>query len=439
MSRAVANMRIHLGLLLAACALWAYPGSAQQIVLSTYVGGPKADALTGAAVRPDGSVVVGGYTGAAHSPDKGEKLEGGQRLIRVFGPSGKVLAQETLPGRINDLDADQGGEIYVTGSGGSMKLDSSLKTLWTSDVGGEGARIRHGPKGGAVVLTQKRICVLTAAGKVAGEFPVSGGYVEDVACDVKLGLIFVCGFDNKRGTPPRQRNYPVQVAFVRAYDLGGKQAWAAYGWKGQDVADLELMADTRGYRLALGRDGKLYLGGESAGGNTMWMRSSLDLKQPVNQVKGDQFQNAYNTSANHISAVVRLDPKTGASEMATLLLARLASKGNKGNTLRMRAIAADEQGNVYVGGPSAFSPPKSPGSFGREGGGAYLVAFDKSFRRTYATTLAGDGATNAVAVGYGSLVAVGECKTELATYNPLKAAGDAEGDGFAALFRLPSE
>ena len=62
---------------------------------------------------------------------------------------------------------------------------------------------------------------------------------------------------------------------MRAHDLAGKQVWAAYGWKGQHVADIQLMADTRGYRLAVGRDGKLYLGGESAGGNTIWMRSSL--------------------------------------------------------------------------------------------------------------------------------------------------------------------
>ena len=44
-----------------------------------------------------------------------------------------------------------------------------------------------------------------------------------------------------------------------------------------------------------------------------------------------------------------------------------------------------------------------------------------------------------MAAGHGSLVAVGECKTELATYNPLKATGDAEGDGFLTLFRLPGE
>ena len=290
-----------------------------------------------------------------------------------------------------------------------------------------------------MVLADRSVTVLNGAGKVARSFPVSGGFVEDVACEPKLGLIYVCGFDNKKGTPPGQRNYPVQVAFVRALDMQGKQVWAAYGWGGQQVADIQLMADTRAYRLAMGGDGKLYVGGESAGGNTMWMRSSLKLDEKARLPKGDAYQEAYNTSANHITAVVRLDPKTGQSEIATLLLARLASKGNKGNTLRMRALAADAQGNVYAGGPSAFSPPKSEGSFGRTGGGAYLVIFNHNFQRTYATTLAGDGTTNAIAVGHGTLVVAGECKQELTTHRPLKAAGDAAGDGFATLFALPEK
>jgi hypothetical protein len=157
---------------------------------------------------------------------------------------------------------------------------------------------------------------------------------------------------------------------------------------------------------------------------------------PSSVTKADAYQNAYNTRANHITAVVRLDPKTGQSEMATLLLARLPSKGNQGNTLRMRALAADAQGNVYVGGPSASYPPHSEGAFGLTSGGAYLVVFNDKFQRIYAATLAGDGTTNAIAVGAGMLAVVGDCKVKLATHGPLKAAGDAEGDGFITLFTL---
>jgi hypothetical protein len=414
------------------CALPACAALAQQIVLSTYAGGSKSDVLTGAAVLPDGAIVIGGTVDAGRGGNKGEKLEGGQGIVSILSKSGPLVAQQKFPGTINDLDADAQGNIYVTGSTGSAKLDKSLKKpLWSSNVGGAEARIAPGPDGSAVILSGKQITLIDARGKTTGNFSVSGQYLNDVACEPKLRLIFVCGFDNKHGTPPGQKNYPVQVAFVRAYDFSGKQAWGAYGWGGQNVADLQLMADTRAYRIALGGDGKLYVAGESAGGNTMWARSSLDLKQNAGLAKGDAFQNAYNTRANHITAVVRLDPKTGQSEAGTLLLARLGN--GRGNTIRPRAIAADAKGNVYVGGASAFSPPKTPGSFGREGGGAYFVIFDANFKRLYATTLAGDGTTQAIAAGQGSIIAVGDCKKELATHKPLKAEGDDNGDGFTVL------
>ena len=312
---------------------------------------------------------------------QGEKLEGGQGSDPGHRANGEVLGQTTLPVRVSDLDGNDEADI----SRGRPRRQHEARRVLAGVLEERGGRRRgphlRGPQ------AWRRGAGPEADLRADGRWKVRGIPGQRRLCRRRglrreAGPDFRLRIDNKHGTPPRQRNYPVQVAFVRAYDPGGKQVWAAYGWKGQDVADLELMADTRGYRLAMGRDGKLYLGGESAGGNTIWMRCSLDLKKAVNQVEGDQFQHAYNTSANHILAVVRLDPKTGASEMATLLLARIASKGNKGNTLRMRAIAADEQGNVYVGGALASSPPKSPGSFGREGGGAYLVAFDKNFRRT---------------------------------------------------------
>lgn len=414
--------------------LTAVSAAAQQVQIATYVGGPKADALGSCAVLPDGSVVVGGVADATRGGK--DKLDGGQGLLQVFTKAGKPGPQQKLPASVSDLDANAQGNIFVVGAKGSAAFDASLKkTLWSSDVGGSEARICSGPDGGAVILAGKQVTIIDAVGKTTTSFSVSGNFLTDVACDPKQKSIFICGFDNKRGTPPGQKNYPVQVAFVRAYDVAGKQRWGAYGWGGQEVADLQLMADTRAYRLAFGGDGKLYVAGESAGGNTMWMRSPLDLKQNAPFAKGDAFQNAYNTSANHITAVVRLEPKTGQCDGGTLLLARLGN--NKGNTIRPRAIAADAKGNIYVGGASAFSPPKSPGSFGREGGGAYFVVFDAAFRRICATTLAGGGTTQAIAVGSGSVVAVGDCKTELTTHKPLKAEGDENGDGFVVLFSVP--
>ncbi len=410
--------------------------TAAEVVVSSYWGGPKYDELRAVAVLPNGLVAAGGFAEATMAGDKNKKAEGGEGRITLWSSEGKRIADESCEVVPSDMDCDAKGRVLVAGRGGVFCWDPGLKRKqWQAAVGGDDARVCPGPNGGAVVLANKRVSVFDAAGNLSGEFGVAGGFVNDVACDPVSQTIFVVGFDNKRGTPPGQKRYPVQVAFVRAYDLRGEQRWQAYGWEGQAVADRQLMADTRAYRAAFGDDGKLYVAGESAGGNTMWLRSSRNLDETLPMPKFDAFQHAYNTAANHITAVVRLDAKTGASEAATLLLARLPN--GKGNTIRPRAIAADAQGNIFVGGASAFSPPKTPGAFGREGGGAFLVVFDSQFRRTFATTLAGSATLQAVAVRSGVLAAVGQVQgNELATAKPVKPEGDDQGDGFLTILRV---
>lgn len=410
---------------------------AADAVVSSYWGGPKHDELRAVAILPNGLVAAGGLSGATVSDDKNKKVEGGEGRITLFSAEGKYISDvpcEIVP---SDMDCDAKGRLLVVGRGGVLCWDAAAKSKqWQANVGGDDARICAGPGGGAVVLANKQVSLFDAAGNLTGQFHPAGGFVADVACDPASQTIFVVGFDNKRGTPPGQKRYPVQVAFVRAYDLRGEQRWQAYAWDGQEVADRHLMADTRAYRVVLGDDGKLYVAGESAGGNTMWLRSSRNLDETLPMPKFDAFQHAYNTAANHITAVVRIDPKTGASEAATLLLARLGN--GKGNTIRPRAIAADSRGNVFVGGASAFSPPKTPGSFGREGGGAFLVIFDSQFRRSFATTLAGSATLQALAHRSGVLAAVGQVEgNELTTAKPAKPEGDDQGDGFLTILRVP--
>jgi len=408
----------------------------QQAVLATYVGGPKTDALTGAAVLPDGSIVVAGTFDAMLGGPKGKTPEGGRGAVLRYDPDGKPLGRADLPGQVADLDVDAAGNLYVAGDFGVRKLDASLeKTLFENETQRAAERVAAGPEGGAVVLAGKEVTLLDAAGKTRTTFEVKCSYATDVTCHPGEKLVVVCGFDNKRGLPPGQRNYPVQVAYVRAFDRAGNVAWNAYGWAGQEVADLHLMADTRAYRVAVGGDGKIYVAGESAGGNSMWTRASHDIEGKDQFVKGDKFQHAYNTGANHITAVARLDARSGRSEVATLLLSRRES--GRGANYRPRAIAADAEGNVYVGGFSDAFAPKTPGSFGTEGGGAYFLVLDKGLKRTYATVLAGSGVAQAVATGGGRIVAVGQCRGDLATFKPHKPSGDEAGEGFLVILGSP--
>ncbi len=363
----------------------------ETVVFSTWLGGAEDDRLAAAVVLEDGSILVGG-----DAEDEGA-------LIRLSADGQKVLSRRRTDGAVTDMTLARDGRVLAAGAFGVVALSpDAQKILWANPAGGKRARVAAGPDGSAVVLADKQVTVVAAGGKTRGSWKVKGGYVEDVACDPATGRVFVTGFDNNRG----HRN-PVQVAFVYAYD-GGERAWKAYGWGGKEVDDRGLMADTRGYRLTMGPDGNLYVAGESAGGNTMWSRRPQDLDAKADLVKGDKYQHAFNTRANHITYVGRLDPRTGASEGGTLLLARLSN--NRGNTIRPRALAADAAGNIYVGGASAYGCPVSEGAFGAaEPAGAWFCVFDETFTRQYATAF-GSGRTAAIALGPNAVVVVGEAK-----------------------------
>jgi len=410
-----------------------------QVVLSSYLGGAGEDKMTGAAVLGDGTIVVAGTMpdGELKPSDRIPRQDGRGDgiLLRLSADAKKVLSVTRLNGSIEDMDVDAEDNVYITCSAGSAKLNGPTgRRFWQSNVGGEGARIAAGPEGCAAILARKTVMLVESDGRLAKSWLVDADHVNDIACDVNNELIFATGFHNRRGTPPGQKNYPVQVAFVYAYDYEGKKVWTAYDWKGQEVADLRLMADTRGYRLAMGADGKLYLAGESAGGNTMWSRKSQDLKANLPLAKGDKYQVPYNTRANHITFVGRLDPRTGKTEAGTMLLARLSS--GRGNTIRPRALAADESGRVYVGGASASYPPISDGAFGGdfEGGGAFFCVFDRDFKRVYATKLC-SGITAGIALGKKAIVVVGDGKGNLKTVNPFQAEpAGGKSDGWLVVF-----
>ncbi len=410
-----------------------------QVSLSSYLGGDGEDKMTGAGVLSDGTVIIGGtlpeakLTPSPRVPE--QKGNGDGVLLRLSADGKEVLSVMRFKGTVDDLDVDAEDNVYVAGGFGSAKLNGKTgRFLWRSNMGGEGARIAAGPGGGAALLVGKNISLVEPDGRVGIIWPVDAAYVNDIACDVERKLIFATGFHNRRGTPPGQKNYPVQVAFIHAYNGHGKKVWTAYDWKGQEVADLKLMADTRGYRLAMGADGKLYVAGESAGGNTMWSRKSQDLKAELPLAKGDKYQVAYNTRANHITFVGRLDPKTGQAEAGSMLLARLSS--GRGNTTRPRALAADASGRIYVGGASASYPPVSANAFGGdfEGGGAFFCVFDRDFTRAYATKFC-SGTTAAIAVGKQAVVAVGDGEGNLTTANPIQAQpAGGKSDGWVVLF-----
>jgi DNA-binding beta-propeller fold protein YncE len=336
-----------------------------QLQSATYLGGLQADEACAIDIAPDRSIVFAGKipdSNFAAAPT--ELLGGGSGIVIRFNATGtQVLSVTRIGQSVDDMEINRSnGQVAVIGEFGAALLSSDAnEVLWhrklDPDGGGavasNGRRIAIGNKGSVAALHGKRVTIFADNGTLLSLILPGKSYVEDVAIDDDTGRVFVVGFDNERlsalnkGCP----NCPVQIAFMHCYDLKANRVWSNYDWTGAEC-DNGNEADSRGLRIAMGRDGKLIFGAESAGGNSIFRFNPRKLGEE-NQVIGDKYNHPYNTAANHISYYARLDPATGELLKGQFLLARKSD--NRGNAVRMKAVAADEQGNVYVAGVSTYS------------------------------------------------------------------------------------
>lgn len=410
-----------------------------QLQAAAYLGGPQADEASAIDIAPDKTIVFAGtIPGNNFGKTPITLLNGGNGVIIRFNSTGtEVLSVTRIGGSVDDMEIDgTAGRIAVIGDFGAALLSPNAdKILWhkTLDPAGGGAvaspgrRIAVGSKGTVAALHGKAVTVFDQKGQQLGDWKLSNSYVEDVAIDETSLSVFVVGFDNKRlssantGCP----GCPVQVAFMFSYGYDGNRKWTNWNYSGADC-DNGNEADSRGLRVAMGRDGKLYFGAESAGGNSIFRWNPRKLGEK-NQIAGDKFHNPYNTAANHISYYARLDPATGELLKGQFLLARLAN--NKGNAVRMHAVAADEQGNVCVTGVSTFNMDKDnlPTVLGQavaSAGGFVLVVNPDFSRRLLWTTFETDAYTStprAIAAANGAIaIASNVTKDAMLTHNAVQ-------------------
>ncbi|NJN30252.1 MAG: calcium-binding protein [Synechococcales cyanobacterium RM1_1_8] len=271
-----------------------------------------------------------------------------------------------------------------------------------------------------VTLHNKTISVWNPGGSLRSQTSLVRSYVNDLAIDPTSGKLYVTGFDNKYNSLDRN---PVQVAFLTGFDLDLNVNWQTWG---QDANSLTLpvttpqgdrpqndMADTRGYRITVGRDGGLYFLGEVAGGNSIFRWNGKD-RTTATQVKYDAYNDPYNSASPHQAYYARINAQTGEVMQGQLAFPRYNGAANAFR-VDQGTIAADEQGNIYVGGVT-FSgvdgrdnnaiAGQSVGSyvFRREGDlTALVVSSDFQQRRLWTpfTDNGGKGKVQGFAVGQG--------------------------------------
>lgn len=422
-----------------------------------------AEAVRGVRILSNGQIVLAANLGTAQPGNShtvvhllaGATTNSGGALVRLSPDGQSVLSVTRVADSVWDLATDAADCLYVAaGSNGVLKLDSSGASLlghWLQGVYVH--RVDAGPSGRVVCLAPS---VVSQADEAAGNgtvyhFAPDGALVAswpgkantlDVCLDEASQTIITIGWRqaNAWGPPGDTANFfPVQIAYLRGADYSGATRWTAYDWDARtgynavtDAFDenandpipagtastkyrtnflnryVNNMADTRGQRCALGRDGQLYAAFEAAGGNHIFRSDPFDLAVAGPIVGGDYFHQFINTGASHKTYVGRHDPASGAVLLGQQFNSVISGSGGapSANTLRCEAgeVTADEQGRLYLVGASAWALPMWPNAYYTPGpgqetfnpftatdyaGGAFLWVMSSNLAtRLYVTRLA---------------------------------------------------
>lgn len=418
-----------------------------QVSAATYLGGAAADQITALDIAPDGTIVAGGalpgFNPAGVTPVM--LLGGSDGVVVRMASDGRTVQSVTRIGTlINDLEVNQSGQIAACGSFGVALLDPTASAALWSYNPGVGSRCALGDDGTLAALIGGTVYVYSTAGSLLGSWAVGGTSRSDIAIDALSGRVFITGYTQKTSS--------LQVAWIKAWSYAGALAWTSYDFSAAEISGQALGADTRGERLALGRDGKLYFAG-SINGGTGASIFSRDPKTVSAKLSSDRAvaTDSYNTPSNVGSIKMiwygRYSSTTGALEQGSSLLTRLSA--GSGNSIGVQAIMADQYGYIFLAGEVSCClhnrntrqvASMTVGPYA--GNEAYLLTVSPDFRqRLVWTPFAGaGGAANSPATAVsvrGNTAAIGITfkSGALITSNAFQSAPGSTQDGYIAVWR----
>jgi hypothetical protein len=420
-------------------------------ITATYLGAAGADELNGAALAPDGTLVVAGALPGYAPPGADVIVQPGATngaVVRLSADGSSVLSVLRIGSIVRDLDMNTSGALVVCGDMGIARLNASATAVIWSATPGNATRCAIGADGVVAALTGASVSVYDGNGALIGSWTATGTTASDLVVDSARTQVIVGGYT--------QVNSTLQLPWVRAYAYNGGVRWRSY-----DVSAAPgLGADSRVERLALGADGKLYVAGSINGGigASIFSRDPKDVTLPLGArlVKSDEYSDSTNTGSVKIAWFGRFNPEDGVLELAQGLLTRRTSD-NKGNSVSIRAIAADERGRVFLAGDAACCIKNrdqqriagvAVGPY--ESGEGYVALVSEDFRQRlvwtpYAgpTISGGSSAANALAVRNGNVLTVAKLNLDkprsLITVNAIQPTpgGSTGSEGYLLLWRAP--
>ncbi|HEY6352370.1 MAG TPA: SBBP repeat-containing protein [Candidatus Angelobacter sp.] len=298
--------------------------SGLSIVYSTFLGGSFFNQGNGIAVDGAGNAYITGVTFTQDFPVTAGSFQtngptGAQSaFVTKLNPTGSALVYSTyLDGRINSagngIAVDAAGSAYVTGNTDSpdFPLMNPVQSVFAggSNIGGDVFVSKLTPDGAALIFST-----------------YLGGSSEDIGLGIavdRAGNAYVAGrtqspdFPTSSGAFQRTFGGDLLDAFVAKFDPAGSLIYSTF--LGGSAIDLA-------HAVAADSEGNAYVGGVTGSTNFPLTPGSL---QTTFTGTGDAF-------------ISKLNPSGSALIYSTLLA------GN--NTSRVRAMAVDGSGNVYVTG-----------------------------------------------------------------------------------------
>ncbi|MEL7051148.1 MAG: WD40 repeat domain-containing protein [Cyanobacteria bacterium J06588_5] len=351
----------------------------------------------------------------------------GGTLYWVNPATGDISKTVELPGEVSDIAFDGGSVVAIASQNTLTRMDAvsgeTLSTLPLTDV----KRVAIAPDGHIAALANKTVYVYDPNN--AEVFSRERNYtqvtdVEVMSCDGQQA-VFVTSFRNDRFTVDGRTN-PVQIARLESLDFTGKVQWSLFGDSSETI--IQNVADTRLYRATMGRDGYLYIAGESAGTATIfrWRGEPMTAEEQRGRTdpflsRIDQYSSLHNSGAAHLPYYARVHPTEGRLVNAQMSFPRKTSD-NKANAMRLGDIATGADGTLYFGGgASAFIANRDNLTLNGVSVGEYVggdrawMAIAPDFQsRKFWTVLAkesGKGKVIGVDVGYGYSAALSNVKS----------------------------
>lgn len=294
----------------------------------------------------------------------------GSTLYWIDPATGEIAQRLDLPAAISDLafdgadDGDSaaagGGVLAIATENKIVRLNAASGEM-LSEIALEGVnRVAISPDGVVGAIANKTVYLYDADN--AEIFSKFRDYTEVTDVEVRscgdAQLVYVTSFRNTSFVGLKDERNPVQIARLEALNFAGEVQWSLFSDPSETIQ--QNVADTRLYRVTLGRDGYLYTAGESAGTATIFRWRGQPMTEDEQYGKTDPFltqidvhSQLHNSGSAHLPYYARVHPIKGELVTSQMSFPRLSN--TKANAMRIGDIAGASDGRLYFGGAASAS------------------------------------------------------------------------------------